>query len=64
MILKKGKSYHGVAKIDFECSCLENIFLDYAGKEITYLNINKDKINKDKFTNKLIDGHIDISEFL
>ncbi len=45
-VLKKGKSYHGAVKMQFECTQKKNIFIDFAGKEIISISIYKEKINK------------------
>lgn len=34
IVLSRGKQYHALIKIDFQCINTENIFLDFSGKEI------------------------------
>lgn len=46
IVLKKGKSYHGAVWMQFECRDLKNVFIDFAGKEITSISIYKEKISK------------------
>ena len=60
-VLKKGKSYHGAVKIEFECSQKRNVFVDFAGKEIISISIYKEKINRQYVADNFKDGHIDIS---
>lgn len=60
----KGESYHALTSIDFNCIKTENIFIDFAGKEISTLKINQVKIDKSIFTQHWKEGHLDLSNFI
>lgn len=41
--------FRGACLIKFNANQIDNIFLDYQGKQLTYLNINNTEIDKEDF---------------
>ena len=60
--LKKGKNYKGLIKIEFPLKEKNNIFLDYTGKTIISINLNKKNFTKKEISEIWKNGKIIFKE--
>lgn len=62
--LNKGKSFNGMNDIEFELKDKENVFLDFAGKELSEISVNGQKLSDKERDECWKDGFINLPKNL